>query len=162
MGSSARSCCTPVAPAAPTSNRQEPRCPTCGQIGKSVGLLTLKAMLALPLTVLQDQEYRFCRTPDCPTVYYSVDGTQTFQEKDLRERVFQKHPAEDDIFVCYCFRHTLGSIKAEMARSGTTMVIAEVMAAVREEKCACDIRNPQGTCCLGNLQAVVQYLARAR
>jgi len=118
-------------------------------------------MLALPLTVLQHQEYRFCRTPDCPVVYYSLDGTQTFGEEDLRERVFQKHPAEEDIFVCYCFRHTLGSIKAELARSGTSTVVAAVTAAVREGKCACDIRNPQGDCCLGNLRAVVKSLTRA-
>src|SRR3989337_842461 len=77
----------------------------CQRAGKPVNGLALKALLSAPLTEVRAVEYRFCRTPDCLVVYYSVDGHQQFGEGVLRELVHQKHPAEDDVFVCYCFRH---------------------------------------------------------
>jgi len=121
-----------------------------------VDVFTLKALLAVPLTVLRATEYRFCPTPDCPTVYYSIDGQQVFGEDVLREHVHQKHPQEDDVFVCYCFRHSPGSIRAELAATGRSSVVDHITAGVKAGQCACDIRNPQGTCCLGNVRAVVK------
>jgi len=135
-------------------------CPTNGQVGKVVDVLTLKALLAAPLTQLQSNDWRFCGAPDCPTVYYSVDGAQCFGEADLRERVYQKHPTEDEVFVCYCFRHTLGSIRTELRSTGSMTVIESIGAGIQAGKCACDIRNPQGSCCLGNARALVQRLRR--
>ncbi|MBI3327087.1 MAG: hypothetical protein HYZ81_10360 [Nitrospinae bacterium] len=120
--------------------------------------LTLKALLIVSLTLLRDVEYRFCRTPDCPTVYYSVDGLQRFEEKDVRERVYQKHPTDDAVFVCYCFRHTVGSIEAEFAKTRTSTVVAAITAGIQAGQCACEIRNPQGSCCLGNAGSVAQHL----
>ena len=38
-------------------------------------------------------------------------------------------------------------------------MIAAVEAGIRAGKCACDIRNPQGSCCLGNVRAVVMAAA---
>jgi len=131
-------------------------CPTNGKVGKLIDTLTLKAMLARPLTELRAVEYRFCRDADCPTVYYSVDGLQTFDESDLRERVYQKHPRERDIFVCYCFRHTVGDIIADVAATGGERIVPEIDQGIKNGQCACDIRNPQGSCCLGNVNSVVK------
>ena len=131
-------------------------CPTNGKVGKLIGSLTLKAMLARPLTELRPVEYRFCRDTDCPTVYYSVDGLQTFVESDLRERVYQKHPQERDIFVCYCFQHTIEEIIADVDASGGERVVLEINQAIKKGQCACDFRNPQGSCCLGNVNSVVK------
>jgi hypothetical protein len=135
-----------------------PACPTNGKVGKAVDTLILKALLARPLTELAANDYRFCRAPDCPTVYYSADGLQTFAENDLRERVFQKHPDDDDAPVCYCFGHTVGSIRAELRETGHSTVAARIDDAIRTGLCACDIRNPQGDCCLGNVRALVRRL----
>lgn len=131
-------------------------CPSCHQPGKSIDDITLKAMLAVPLTELSAVEYRFCRTPSCPTVYYSVDGQQQFVEADLRERVHQKHPEADDIFVCYCFRHSPATIREELLATSLSSVVEHVTAGVKAGQCACEVRNPQGACCLGNVRAVVQ------
>ena len=135
-----------------------PACPTNGKTGKAVDTLILKALLSLSLTELRASEYRFCRAPDCATVYYSADGSQIFAESDLRERVYQKHPDDDPTPVCYCFGHTVGSIRAELAATGTTTVIENIEAGIEAGQCACDIRNPQGDCCLGNVRAVVRRL----
>jgi hypothetical protein len=136
-------------------------CPTNGQIGKIIDSLTLKALLARPLTEIRDINYRFCPAPDCPTVYYSADGVQLFAEPDLREYVYQKHAAEDAVPVCYCFQHTVGSIRAEIERTGSSTVVAQISAGIQAGQCACDIRNPQGTCCLGNVRTLVQQLEEA-
>ncbi len=130
-------------------------CPACAESGKTIDSLTLKAMLAHSLTELRETEYRFCRTTDCSVVYYSVDGKQQFSERDLREAVHNKHPDDDSVFVCYCFRHTPQSIKEEIVRTGGSTVVASITAGIQAGQCACDIRNPQGSCCLGNVRAVV-------
>ena len=133
-------------------------CPTNGRIGQAIDSLTLKALLAWPLTQLRSRYYRFCRAADCPTVYYSADGEQVFDESALRERVYQKHAPDDDVLVCYCFRHTIGDIRAELLATGSTTVVESITAGIQAGQCACDIRNPQGSCCLGNVHMVVRRL----
>jgi len=133
-------------------------CPVCLKTGKSVDSLTLKALLNVPLTEVRSVEYSFCRTLDCPVVYYSEDAIQTFLESDLRERVYQKHMAEEHVFVCYCFRYTVGSINAEFFRKHASTVVEAINAGIQAGQCACDIRNPQGSCCLGNVRLIVKQL----
>lgn len=130
-------------------------CPSCGNPGKAVGLLTVKAMLAVPLTELRATRYRFCKTPECPTVYYGLDAEHLIGEDLLLERVHQKHPGEGDVFACYCFQHTPDSIKAELASTGRSTTVASITAGIQAGQCACEIRNPQGSCCLGNVRAAV-------
>jgi hypothetical protein len=133
-------------------------CPFCGQKGKSVDTQTVKAVLAISLdTINTSAAYRFCRTPDCPVVYYDEER-RFFTEAHLRQRVHQKHPEVDDVFVCYCYRYTPGSIRAEWVAHGYTDVVARVTAGTKAGTCACEIRNPQGNCCLGNLRAVVKQI----
>ena len=129
-----------------------------GKWAGSLAYQTLKAQLSVPLTRLVSAEYRFCPTPDCPTVYYSVDSQNCFDEASLRERVFQKHMDLDDTLVCYCFQYTVGNIRAEIERTGLSTVIDQITAGVQAGHCACDIRNPQGTCCLGNIRRLVQHI----
>ncbi len=136
-------------------------CPSCGVRGKAVDDVTLKALLAVPLTEVRSVPYFFCRTATCPTVYFAGTGEQRFMETSLRERVHQKHPQEDDVFVCYCFRHTPATIKAELIQTGRTGVIEAITSGIQAGKCACEIRNPQGNCCLGNVRAVVERLTTA-
>lgn len=133
-------------------------CPTCGEKGKPVDTLTVKALLAVSLAEITGSDYRFCRTASCPTVYFPAGGGRPFEERELRERVHQKHPQDDDVFVCYCFRHSPGSIRAELRQTGSTAVVDAVTQGIRAGQCACDIRNPQGSCCLGNVRAVAARL----
>ena len=151
-------CCTtpngqvPQARTTPVQN-----CPTCGKKGKQVGTETVKAMLAVTLHGIQpDRSYLFCRTADCAVVYFADDGKQTFIEDDLREKVYQKHPDDDDVFVCYCFRHTPGSIRVELLETGQSTVVETVTQGTKVHQCACELRNPQGSCCLGNVSGAVK------
>ncbi len=142
-----------------TSHGEANRCSSCGQKGRDVDTATVKAMLAISLHAIQPtHEYHFCQTADCPVVYFANGGEQQFHEDALREQVHQKHPANDAVFVCYCFRHTAGSIRAELLESGQSTVIERVTAGTKAGECACEIRNPQGSCCLGNVGAMVRRL----
>jgi hypothetical protein len=133
-------------------------CPSCGQKGKTIDTQTVKALLDVSLEeVNESTTYRFCRTPDCAIVYFDEEDSM-FTEADLRERVHQKHPQVGDVFVCYCYRHTPDSIRAELAAQGETDVVARVTAGTKAGTCACDIRNPQGSCCLGNVGKVVKQI----
>jgi hypothetical protein len=133
-------------------------CPSCGQKGKTVDTQTVKALLSITLEVVDETAtYRFCRTPDCPAVYFDAAGG-FFTEAQLREQVYQKHPESEDVLVCYCYQHTPGSIRAEVAMQGQSDVVARVTAGTKAGTCACDIRNPQGSCCLGNVGKVVKLI----
>ncbi len=158
-------CCAPTTATTETTftvSRNGTHCSECGGKGKSVDLITIKAMLARSLLDIEGKTYRFCPTADCPVVYYGVDSPQVFYESDLRERVYQKHPTDPDVFVCYCFRYKVGDIQAEVAATGTSTAPEQISAGVKAEKCGCDVRNPQGSCCLGNVRGVIKRALQAQ
>ena len=153
------SCCLPASDGVNHDverNELIQHCPVCGKRGKGVDTLTVKAMLDCSLHAIRPSGYGFCRSQDCPVVYFSRDGEQTLVETDLRVLVHQKHPSEDSVFVCYCFRHTPGSIRAEVQKTGQSTVVETVTHGTQTNQCACEIRNPQGSCCLGNVRAAVK------
>jgi hypothetical protein len=133
-------------------------CPRSGSRGRRVDSITLKAMLAVSLGELRDTSYFFCKDADCPVVYFSEDRKQSFTTEQLRERVYQKEAANDDVSICYCFRHTVGSIRVEILSGRENRLIDSINAAIQAGQCACDIRNPQGSCCLGNVQVFIKQL----
>ncbi|CAG0984367.1 hypothetical protein ANRL4_02075 [Anaerolineae bacterium] len=134
-------------------------CPACGRTGKAVQGQTVKALISVSLQDVRAVEYQFCRTQACPVVYFSSDGTQTFTTEQVRERVYQKEPDVDDVFVCYCFRHTVGEMRA-LESTGRTALIENIDAGIQAGQCACDLRNPQGSCCLGNVRALIGSLTQ--
>ena len=142
-----------------TVNTESNVCPECGVKGRKVDTITVKSLLALSLrNVSPTEQYYFCKTPDCATVYFSGDGRQSFTKNMLREPVHQKEPADETVPVCYCFGHTLAAIRAEIASTGKSTVVDDVNTGIKAGQCACEVRNPQGSCCLGNVRAVVKAI----
>ncbi len=101
--------------------------------------------------------YQFCRTADCPVVYFN--GAQTFTTDEVTVRVFQKDNT-DALPVCYCFGFTRERIADELNRTRKSTAVQQVTRYVQDGKCACEIRNPQGSCCLGNLRQVAAQTRR--
>lgn len=132
-------------------------CPECGQAGKPVPGQTVKAMLSVSLRNFQDVQYLFCRTQACPVVYYSANGEQTFTVEQVRERVYQKEPEAEDVFVCYCFRYTAGQLRGA-SLEGRVAIVDDINTGIHTGQCACDLRNPQGSCCLGNVRSMIKHL----
>lgn len=129
-------------------------CALCGERARKVPRQTVQAMISVSLRSIKDGDYYFCRTTTCPMVYFSADGSSQFTTIQVREQVYQKEPANPNVKVCYCFQHTLGEIQTA-PRASQDAIIADINAGIQAEQCACDLRNPQGTCCLGNVRRVV-------
>lgn len=161
-------CCPPEAGNAvcdlPAQDYERPHhvgnaCPECGKIGKPIQGQTVKALLSVSLRQLQDGKYLFCRTQTCPVVYFSADSEQTFRVEQVRERVYQKEPEAEDVFICYCFRHTVGNLRTASS-NGRTAIVDDINTGINAGQCACDLRNPQGSCCLGNVRNVIKRLEK--
>jgi hypothetical protein len=140
-------------------SRAQNACPECRKIGKPVQAQTVKAMLSVTLGRMENTQYLFCKTQTCPVVYFSVDGKQPFVVEELRERVYQKEPEAKDVFICYCFRHTAGDLRAA-SPEGRITILDDIDLGIGAGQCACDLRNPQGSCCLGNIRIMTKRLEK--
>jgi hypothetical protein len=136
------------------SVRAPGHCPVCGERGKPTEGHTVKSLLSVSLRAIQPVAYYFCRTRTCPVVYFSQAG-QMFTTGQVRERVYQKEPDAENVPVCYCFDHRAATLSAAPAAE-RDRIVAEINAGIQAGQCACDLRNPQGSCCLGNVQAIVR------
>lgn len=135
-------------------------CPVCGVKGKSVQGQTIKALLAVSLREVKDLAYLFCKTQTCPVVYFSSDGKQTFTVDQVRERVYQKESMNDDVLVCYCFQHKVVDIRSS-SHEERKAIIDDINSGINLGQCACDLRNPQGSCCLGNVRGLIKVAETA-
>ncbi len=134
-------------------------CAVCGARGKPVQGQTVKALLSVTLRQVQNVQYLFCRTATCPVVYFTLDGSQSFNVEQVRERVYQKEPDVDEVFVCYCFRHTVGEIR-DASPEMRISILDDINTGIQADQCACDLRNPQGSCCLGNVRGLSKRLEK--
>jgi hypothetical protein len=135
-------------------------CGACQTKGQLVDELTIKALLTEhALRRFEPGSYRFCPDASCDVVYFSEDGT-TFTRQDVRVRIWQKEPAEQRT-VCYCFDETESGIARELADTGVSRAVERVRAHIAAHRCACEVRNPRGVCCLGDVISAVER-AQAR
>lgn len=134
-------------------------CLACGASGMAVEHRTLLHMLP-PDRVgrLGDREYRFCEAPGCDTVYFSVEGEVSFGTADLRERVGLKATGDPEAPVCYCFGFTVGDLEADVRVGRTPTAAGRIREMVKARLCACEVRNPSGRCCLGEIARIENLL----
>lgn len=129
----------------------------CGEPGRIVAKQTvINQLKSAKLPLVSDDEYRFCNSRDCDVVYYTRSG-ENFTVADLRELVTSKEEG-DARPLCYCFGFTEGDMRDEIAQEGETSIPAQVTQFIKEKLCACEIRNPSGVCCLGEINKTVKRL----
>jgi len=103
--------------------------------------------------------YRFCRDPACEVVYFN--GTdQVFVADDLRVPVWQKEPAGARM-LCYCFGENEADMRREIVEFGTSQAVERIRAHITAGRCACELRNPRGACCLGDVVSAVKRVEAA-
>ena len=124
-------------------------CPACGCPGQSVGYTTVAALASGPAPARQ--EFWLCREPDCEVVYFGDAGAR-LRVSELRFLPAFKSESPEAL-VCYCFLHSRMEIESELRQSGTSTVVDRIAAKVRARECACEVRNPSGQCCLGEVRA---------
>ena len=135
----------------PTSNPE--LCPSCGKKGKPVAVLTVKSLVRDHKCVPALVSYSFCRTVGCEVVYFSDRGV--FTKPDVKVLVGIKETA-DPIPLCYCFDYNREDIRRDIEAAGKTSVLEEIKAEVQGGLCACEVKNPSGTCCLGDITRAIQ------
>ncbi len=148
-------CCSP---GPSTSDAGGPvACVACRTAAKPVDSLTVKALLTeSALNRFEPAQYRFCPDPNCDLVYFG-EGAPTFLKSDLRVPVWQKEPPGRRT-ICYCFGENEGDIAAEIDRTGESLAVYRVRTHIAAGRCACEVRNPKGACCLGDVTAAVEHM----
>src|SRR5258707_3335872 len=126
-------------------------CPVNGARSKQVDMLTVKSLVrTLPLG-MPNTQYYFCDASDCDVIYFASEvDAPMFRREDLVVRVGAKETA-DPIPVCYCFGFTRKDIENEIAETGRSTVADRIRTEVSAGNCACEVRNPSGKCCLGDV-----------
>lgn len=152
-------CCSIKSPTAPSvAEAVTPGtrpCPSCAQFGKPVETKTLKhTVQSWHLERVKQPGFSFCRTTDCDVVYFHAGG-DCLRKADVRVRVGLKE-TEDPVPICYCFGFTEAMAVEEIRATGKSTLLQRITAEVKAGNCACEIRNPQGSCCLGHVQAAVK------
>ena len=69
--------------------------------------------------------------------------------------MYQKEPEAGEVFVCYCFRHTTGDLLVASTEDRGA-ILDDINTGINAGQCACDLRNPQGSCCLGNVRSLIK------
>ena len=150
------SCCT--LPHAEAGTTGADRCPTCGQKGKPVDAQTINALARpelLPAGGFPDGYV--CTNPDDPTLYFFPGDTPSLDRDDVTVRVGFK-VAEAPQPVCYCFEHTREDIQREYRQLGESHIESSIREKVTAGQCSCEVKNPTGRCCLGDVRAAYREL----
>ena len=131
-------------------------CPVNGARSKRVERLTVKSLVRqLPLG-MPNTQYYFCGSPDCEVVYFSLDNeAPRFRREDLTIRVGVKETA-NPIPICYCFGFSRQDIWDEIRSKGISSVAERVATEVKAGRCACELKNPSGKCCLADIRRIAK------
>jgi hypothetical protein len=116
-----------------------------------VDALTVKSLVRkLPLG-MPNTQYYFCDASDCELVYFALDReAPRFRREDLVVRVGAKETT-DPIPICYCFGFTRQDIWDEIGSTRKSTLAERIKAEVEAGHCACEVKNPSGKCCLGDV-----------
>jgi len=135
-------------------------CPHCKKSGNNVDAITIKSQLKKEKKEamrLDMNEFNFCTNPQCDTVYYSNDGTESFAQADVKAKVTIKN-SDPKTPLCYC-RKLLKKNVLEMIKNKDVNIAGKVKAIIADGKSFCEKSNPRGTCCT---QDVTDFLAEYR
>jgi hypothetical protein len=146
-------CCCP----GPSATSEPAACLACQAASQAVDSLTVKALLTeSALSRFEPAVYRFCSNPGCDVVYFA-EQAPTFSKGDVRVPVWQKERVGHRT-VCYCFGENEADMAKEIDRTGESLAIHRIRTHIAAGRCACDVRNPKGACCLGDVTAAVERM----
>lgn len=149
-------CClvTDVTPAPPRAE-----CPVSKTLSRKVQRRTLEHLLKPEkIGTIQNVQYYYCTDPNCTVVYFSNETVPYFTVDDVSVKVLPKDKG-DDVNVCYCFNWTRARINEGIASTGKSTASLRIAEEVKAGNCACDIKNPKGECCLGDVNSFLKSLS---
>ena len=144
-------CCSP-------QPKGKEACPLCGKAAKGVLVKTLEHLLSVnaKAKLASFEGFHYCKTPTCEAVYFR--GDEVLKQDALTVMVGLKGGA-NPATVCYCFEWTKEKIKAEIEATGKTTALEDIKAKMADPGCSCEILNPSGQCCLGDVGKVVREIS---
>jgi len=141
-----------------TSAQVRAECPISRTSSRRLQRRTLEHLLKPgKVAEMHNVQYYYCTAPDCRVVYFSIEHLPHFTVDDVQVRVLAKDKG-DDVHVCYCFDWTRGRIKDEIHRTNRSTASVQIAREVKAGNCTCDIRNPKGECCLGDVNLLVNEI----
>lgn len=145
------------------SKKKVSDCTSCSQIGSTVKLETLKSLLTeeSAKNIDGNLSYRYCKNSDCEVAYYSQSSGQYFKVENLKVKATHKDQGLE-VNVCYCFGYTRKKVLEEIRSTGQSNIVQEIKSKMKDIGCRCEISNPQGSCCLGNVTAWVKHASKLR
>ena len=133
-------------------------CPVSKTLSRKVHRRTLEHLLkAEKADSIQNMQYYYCTDPGCRVVFFSDKNVPYFTVDDVKVKVFDKDRG-DDVNVCYCFNWTRGRIQDEFNQTGKSTASLQIAQQIKAGNCACDIKNPKGECCLGDVNTIVKQV----
>lgn len=133
-------------------------CPTCNNKAKNVKLITLKSLLKSTAleTLNANVNHYFCSSKECDVVYFDADNKK-YLISDIKVAVHQK---DDDVTtpICYCFDWTKEKIEKFVKQELSPNPIEHIRKNIKEDRCGCEVNNPQGGCCLGNVSKYIRSI----
>lgn len=158
-----------------TETTKRAQCPSCGHKAKRVSTLTIGALVddefakqftadsrcchdstSEGCTSIEDGTgWRFCPSRDCDVVYFSEEGDTRLIKSQLTVPVGVKESSGVRP-LCYCFGHSVGSIKKELRTKGRSDALEDIRAKMKAPGCHCETSNPSGSCCLGSVTKGIQ------
>jgi hypothetical protein len=149
-------CCSTTKDCArPASIVQPGDCPDCKLKAQSVSTLTVKSLVRDHWRVPASASFYFCRTAQCDVVYFS--DQYMFRKAEVKVRVGLKE-REDPIPVCYCFGYDRSDLRRDIEARGTSEIPDRIRAEIQAGFCACEVKNPSGNCCLGDVNRAVKEI----
>ncbi|GMV83932.1 MAG: hypothetical protein AMXMBFR7_51160 [Planctomycetota bacterium] len=132
-------------------------CPTCGTKGRSVKPITITSLVAdsAKARIGREDGFFFCTEPSCNVAYFNPEAGERIGKGEVKVRIGQKEPSAPRP-VCYCFNHTVEEIEEEVVRTGGSRMPDEIVEKCKKGLDRCEETNPQGRCCLGNVQKAVK------
>jgi len=131
------------------------------QVTQPVGRQTVESLVNPDvLDRLMPQSYFFCDAPHCDTVYVSALGDHVITKDMLVVRVGIKE-MENPIPLCYCFGYDCKDIIDDVRQKGHTDIQEIITQRVRDGECRCEITNPSGRCCLGDISKAIKLATQS-
>ena len=90
-------------------------------------------------------------------VYFDTDK-KTYLTSEIKVSIHQKDNSFD-IPVCYCFGWTKEKIKQYVENGFTPNPLEHIRENIKENRCGCEVNNPQGSCCLGNVTNYIKSIS---
>ena len=109
-------------------------------------------------TLNANVEHYFCSTEECDVVYFDSNNKK-YLISDIKVAVHQKD-ASTTTPLCYCFDWTKEKIEKYIKLELSPYPIEHIRGNINENRCGCEVNNPQGSCCLGNVTKYIKSIKK--